>query len=196
MHYILFYKPFNVISTFADPTGKPTLKDYIPIVGVYAAGRLDYKSEGLLLLTNDGRLIHELTNSHNTIPKTYLVQVEGSVTNESLDSIRQGIQLREPISRHDPKKIMKIFKTVMVEIVPDPPVISRPVRSYKPTTWLKMILTEGKKHQIRRITAAVGFPTLRIIRIGIGLLSIDSLQPGQWRELISDEVSRMVYYGQ
>lgn len=176
MRYLLFYKPFEVMSSFTDPEGRKTLKDFIDVEGVYSAGRLDYDSEGLLLLTDDGEVIHRLTDPKFDHPKTYLVQVEGVVTEEAVKRLREGVILRGEKT-----------KATEAEIVADPPVPPRPVRDYHPTTWMKVILREGKKRQLRRMTAAVGLPCLRLVRAAIGPLALGDLQPGQWRWLTGKE---------
>ena len=192
MHYLVFNKPFGVLSTFSDFSDRSTLKDYIPIPGVYTAGRLDYRSEGLLLLTDDGALIHRLTDPRYEHPKTYLVQVEGNVPLEILEELHRGVILREPRSRRETQKVTKTFRVFSVEIISEPELPVRRVRAYHPTTWLRIILREGKKHHIRRITAALGFPTLRLVRVAIGPLNLGSLQPGQMRELTTQEIERLL----
>jgi 23S rRNA pseudouridine2457 synthase len=179
MKYLKFYKPYEVLSQFTDPAGRETLKDYISLAGVYAAGRLDYRSEGLLLLTDDGALIHQLTDPRHEHTKTYLAQVEGIVPAEALEPIRRGIDLGDIKT-----------KPAQAELIPDPGLAprSKPVRDYHPTTWLKIILREGKKHQVRRMTAVIGFPTLRLVRVAIGGLALGDLKPGEWRELAQEEV--------
>jgi 23S rRNA pseudouridine2457 synthase len=177
--FILFNKPFEVLSQFSDTSGRRTLKDFIPILGVYAAGRLDYRSEGLLILTDDGRLIQQLTDPQFGHTKTYLAQVEGIVTPEAIERLNSelvlpGIQSQPAQSRSIPQ--------------PEFPDRPAPVRNYHPTSWLEIVLREGKKHQVRRMTAAVGFPTLRLIRIAIGQLSLGALPPGQWRHLDASEI--------
>src|SRR5205085_4526611 len=138
--YLLFNKPFNVLSAFTDPEGRATLADYVPVPGVYAAGRLDYDSEGLLLLTDDGALIHALTDPGHEMPKTYYVQVEGVVTTAAVEQLRQGVVLRGERTR-----------PAEAEIIDDPGLPPRPVpvRDYHPTSWLKVALREGKKRQLR-----------------------------------------------
>jgi len=172
--YLLLNKPFNVLSSFTDPQGRATLADYVPVAGVYAAGRLDYDSEGLLLLTDDGGLIHRLTDPRHEHPKTYYVQLEGIVTEAAAARLRQGVVLRSLRTR-----------PAEAEIIADPGLPARPapVRAYHPTSWLKVILREGQKRQLRRMTAAVGFPTLRLVRWAIGPLTLGGLAPGEWREL-------------
>lgn len=177
--YLLLNKPFNVLSAFTDPDGRATLANYVPVPGVYAAGRLDYDSEGLMLLTDDGRLIHQLTDPGHELPKTYFVQVEGVVTPEAVARLRAGVVLRGQRSR-----------PAEAEIVDDPGLPPRPVpvRNYHPTSWLKVALREGKKRQLRRMTAAAGFPTLRLVRWAIGPLTLAGLMPGEWRDLTPAEV--------
>lgn len=177
--YLKFYKPFEVLSKFTDAQGRPTLKDYIQIPGIYAAGRLDYRSEGLLLLTDDGPLIHRLTSPRYEHPKTYLAQVEGLITPEAIYKFNQEILLPGLQTR-----------LALAEPIPAPaiPARTKPVRDYHPTSWLKITLHEGKKHQARRMTAAVGFPTLRLVRIAIGSLLLGDLKPGESRRLTRSEI--------
>ena len=177
-HTLIFNKPYGVLSTFTDPDGRPTLGDYIDLPDIYAAGRLDYHSEGLLLLTDDGDLIHRLTDPKFDHAKTYYAQVEGVVEDRQLDPIRRGVIVGG-----------QKLKPAQVSIIDDPkfPPRSEPVRDYHPTTWLKIILREGKKHQVRRMTAAVGYPTLRLIRVAIGSIELGELRSGAWRELSSIE---------
>jgi 23S rRNA pseudouridine2457 synthase len=172
--YIRFFKPFEVLCQFTDQTGRRTLKDFIQVPNVYPAGRLDYLSEGLLILTDDGSLVSRITDPKFEHSKTYYVQVEGMLTDQALQIMRSTILLPGLQTR-----------LVQVEIIPEPdlPPRSKPVRPYHPKTWLKMSLREGKKHQIRRITAAVGFPTLRLVRMAIGDVTLDGLQPGTWKDL-------------
>ncbi len=181
-HYVLVNKPFNVLSSFTDPEGRATLADYVPVPGVYAAGRLDYDSEGLLLLTDDGGLVHRLTDPRHEQPKTYFVQLEGIVTEQAAEALRQGVLLRGRRTRPAEAVLMA-----------DPGLPPRrvPVRAYHPTSWLKVVLREGQKRQLRRMTAAVGFPTLRLLRWAIGSLTLQGLAPGAWRELTRAEVVRL-----
>jgi len=177
--YLAFFKPFKVLSQFTDPKGRKTLKDYIPMAGVYATGRLDYRSEGLLLLSDDGRLIHRLTDPRFDHEKTYLAQVEGSAGPAALHALQTRILLPDLQT-----------KTAVAALIsePDLPPRPTPVRDYHPTSWLRITLREGKKHQVRRMTAAVGLPTLRLVRVAIGPIQVKGLQPGQWRNLRSEEV--------
>jgi len=178
-HYLAFYKPDEVLSQFTDTAGRDTLKNYISVQGVYAAGRLDYLSEGLMVLSDEGAFIRRLTDPRFSHPKTYLAQVEGLATEEMIRPLKERIVLPGLQTR-----------LAQVEIIPEPPLPPRPrpVRGYHPTNWLKIILFEGKKHQVRRMTAAVGLPTLRLVRVAIGALELGSLKPGQWRELTQTEI--------
>lgn len=178
MRYLRLFKPYEVLCQFIDEAGRRTLKDLVPLPGVYAAGRLDYRSEGLLLLTDDGSLIRRLTDPRFEHPKTYFAQVEGLVTPEAVAALRQEIVVPGLQTR-----------LAGAEIIPPPDLPPRPVpvRDYHPTSWLKITLYEGKKHQVRRMTAAVGFPTLRLVRYAIGRLTLAGLQPGQWAELTPPE---------
>lgn len=177
MRYIKFFKPFEVLSQFSKEAGHRTLKAFIPVPGVYPAGRLDYRSEGLLLLTDDGSLIQRLTDPRFEHAKTYYAQVEGVVTEEAVERLRQEIVMTGLQTR-----------VAGAEIIGAPGLPPRPVRAYHPTTWLKIVLHEGKKHQVRRMTAAVGFPTLRLVRVAIGNVTLGNLQPGEWADLSAKEL--------
>ncbi len=181
-HYLKFHKPFEVLCQFSPSPPKLTLKNFINVPGVYPAGRLDYRSEGLLLLTDDSVVQHRLTSPQYQHPKTYLVQVEGLVS----DSALQAIQHMDSISGQP-------IRPVAAEIIPDPGLSPRlpPVRDYHPTCWLRITLHEGKKHQVRRITAAAGYPTLRLVRFSIGSLTIEGLEAGQWRNLSTGEIKHL-----
>ena len=179
MRYILFNKPYGVLSQFTDEgTGHPTLKDYINIPDVYAAGRLDRDSEGLLLLTDDGMLIKRLTDPKHHIEKTYWVMVEGEPTMEKLSDLEHGIQL-------------KGYRTLPCQVrllpAPDLPPRPKPVTPHGPTAWIEIKLREGKKRQIRHMTAAVGLFTLRLVRVAIGTIQLGSLAVGKWRKLTQAE---------
>ena len=179
---LLFNKPYGVICQFSRDGMHPTLADYIAVPDVYPAGRLDTDSEGLLLLTDDGELIHRLTDPRFDHPKTYWVQVEGVVAEEALEQLRRGVSLRGVKTR-----------PVEVEIIPEPDLPPRPVpvRPYHPKTWLKVVLREGKKRQLRRMTAAVGLPALRLARVAVGPVRLTGLQPGEWRPLTKREIRRL-----
>ncbi|MDJ0615409.1 MAG: pseudouridine synthase [Calothrix sp. MO_192.B10] len=176
--YVLFYKPYGVLCQFTQDTPtRSTLKDYISIPNVYPAGRLDWDSEGLLLLTNHGQLQHRLCDPKFGHQRTYWVQVERIPNQDALQQLEQGIAIKNYRTR--PAK---------VRLLPTPPPLPErnpPIRFRKtvPTAWLEMTVTEGKNRQVRRMTAAVGFPTLRLVRKSIGNLQLDDLQPGEWRYL-------------
>jgi 23S rRNA pseudouridine2457 synthase len=178
---LLFHKPYNVLTKFTDEENRPTLTDYIPNEGVYAAGRLDMDSEGLLLLTDWGKLSYRLTDPEYAHPRSYWVQVDGAPDEEALNKLRKGVELRDGLTR-----------PVVAEIISPPNIADRPVpiryRANIPTTWLKLTLTEGKNRQIRRMTAHVGHPTLRIIRYSIGVLTLDGLKAGEYRHADAREV--------
>jgi len=183
MRYILFNKPYGVLSQFTDEgTGHPTLKQYITIPDVYAAGRLDRDSEGLLLLTDDGVMIKRLTDPKHHIEKTYWVLVEGDPTPEKLDQLEGGIQLKDYWTL--PAK---------VRLIPTPnlPPRPKPLTPHGPTAWIEIKLREGKKRQIRHMTAAVGLFTLRLVRVAIGEIKLNELQVGQWRDLTLDEIKSL-----
>lgn len=173
---ILFNKPFHVLCQFTDATGRATLADYIPVAGVYAAGRLDYDSEGLVVLTNDGGLQHRIAEPAYKLPKTYLAQVEGVPDEEALNKLRNGVLLNDGITR--PAEVGLLGTDA--DIWPRVP----PIRFRKeiPATWLKLSIIEGRNRQVRRMTAAVGFPTLRLIRIKVGPWELGDLKPGEWKE--------------
>lgn len=177
--YLLFYKPYGVLTQFSHPQGSsaPTLKDYIPIPAVYPLGRLDRDSEGLLLLTDDGSLQHRLSHPRFGHPRTYWVQVERVPDQAALNSLRQGIKIQTYWTR--PTQV-KILLTAPPLPPRDPPIR---FRKAVPTTWLAITLTEGRNRQVRRMTAAVGFPTLRLVRVAIAHLQLQGLEPGQWRDL-------------
>ncbi|MET3998746.1 pseudouridine synthase [Marinobacterium sp. MBR-109] len=173
---LLFNKPFRVLTQFTDTEGRSTLADFIKVPDVYAAGRLDFDSEGLLILTDDGRLQQQLANPAFKLSKTYCVQVDGEISEEALNRLRQGVQLKDGPTR--PARARRI----------DPPHWLWPrnppvrFRREQPTSWVELVITEGRNRQVRRMTAEVGFPTLRLIRWSIGNWTLDNLAPGQWRE--------------
>jgi 23S rRNA pseudouridine2457 synthase len=180
MTLILFNKPFNVLSQFTDKgnagSDRETLSTYIDVPNVYAAGRLDKDSEGLLLLTDDGQQQAKISNPKNNMTKTYWVQVEGAPTDKELEHLREGVVLKDGKTR--PAKVKLIDEPY--GLWPRNP----PVRYRKsvPDSWLELTISEGKNRQVRRMTAAIGFPTLRLIRYRIGNWTIDALAPGEWRQ--------------
>jgi 23S rRNA pseudouridine2457 synthase len=176
--YLLFHKPYNVLSQFSDDgSAKLTLKHWIDVPEVYPVGRLDYDSEGLMLLTDDGPLQHRLSHPQFGHPRTYWAQVEQIPTEADLAPIRQGgLAIQDYRTR-----------PALIDPLPTPdfPPRDPPIRYRQsiPTSWLQLTLTEGRNRQVRRMTAAIGFPTLRLIRVAIGDLALGDLQPGQWRDL-------------
>lgn len=175
---ILFNKPYGVLPQFTDrEAGRPTLADYIDQPGFYAAGRLDRDSEGLLVLTDDGRLHARIADPRHKLPKTYWVQVEGIPEAAALERLRRGVMLNDGPTR--PAGARPIAEPP--DLWPrDPPVR---FRAAIPTSWIELILREGRNRQVRRMTAAVGFPTLRLIRAAVGDWTLDGLAPGEWREV-------------
>jgi 23S rRNA pseudouridine2457 synthase len=182
--YILFNKPFNVLCQFTGE--RPNLRDFIAVPGAYPVGRLDRDSEGLLLLTSDGALQHRLTDPAFAHPRTYWVQVEGVPTLDALERLAEGIDLKDKNGTYR-------SRPATVRILPEEPQIpprEPPIRFRKsiPTSWLEMTLIEGRNRQVRRMTAAVGFPTLRLIRVASGSLRLEGLAPGSWRDIGKVEI--------
>ena len=171
--YLLFHKPYGVLSQFSEEGGKPTLAAFVPVKNVYPAGRLDYDSEGLLLLTDDGR-----RPAH---PRTYWAQVERVPDEASLERLRRGVRIQDYVT--------KPAQARLLHGEPDLPPRNPPIRFRRnvPTAWLELILTEGRNRQVRRMTAAIGHPTLRLVRAAIGPLRIESVAPGRWRDLTDAE---------
>ncbi len=195
MKYLLFYKPYGVLCQFTDNSDRPrpTLKDYIAIPGVYPVGRLDLDSEGLLLLTDNGQLQHRLSDPKFAHPRTYYVQVERIPDELALERLRNGVTIKNYCTRK--AKVRLLLEP------PDLPPRIPPIRFRQtvPTCWLEMTLTEGRNRQVRRMTAAVGFPTLRLVRVALGQdsqdqLTLTGLQPGQWRELTKQEISLLTKF--
>lgn len=180
-----FYKPYGVLTKFTDQGNRPTLADYIDVEGVYAAGRLDKDSEGLLILTNHNALKTRLTEPKYAHTRTYIVQVERIPESSALQQLRAGVNIRGYQTR-----------PAEVELLQNPPTLPErdpPVRFRKtvPTAFLHITLTEGKNRQVRRMTAAVGHPTLRLVRIAIGPIALDGLVPGEWQELTPHQIKAL-----
>ncbi|WP_447928453.1 pseudouridine synthase [Vreelandella sp. EE27] len=171
----LLHKPYKMLSQFTDTEGRATLSDVIDVPGVYAAGRLDYDSEGLLLLSDDGALIHQIAHPRHKQPKTYWAQLEGVIDDKALAALRAGVTLNDGPTR--PAKARRINAPAIGERTPplDP-------KRHPNTSWLELTITEGRNRQVRRMTAHVGFPTLRLVRAAIGAWRLDDLAPGQWRK--------------
>ena len=181
---ILFNKPYDVLSQFTDKgtegSARRTLSEFIDVPGVYAAGRLDRDSEGLMVLTDDGRLQARITSPRAQTPKSYWAQVEGAPTEDQLQALRTGVTLKDGPTR--PAK---------VQLIDEPPGLwprTPPVRYRKsvPDAWLELTITEGRNRQVRRMTAAVGLPTLRLIRARVGNWALDGLAPGDWRDATAE----------
>ncbi len=180
---IVFHKPYNVLPCFTDPEGRPTLADYIDVPGVYAAGRLDRDSEGLMILTSDGTLAHRITDPKHKLAKVYWVQVERVPDEAALDRLRAGVVLGGIRTK------LALARLLM----PEPAMAERavPIRARRtvPTAWLEIVLQEGMNRQVRRMTAAVGHPTLRLVRVAIGPVRLGDLPAGSWRVITAEEAS-------
>ena len=178
---VLFNKPFGVICQFSPDPKHPSLAEYISIKEIYPAGRLDHDSEGLLLLTDDGKLQHKIAHPKNKMAKTYWVQVDGDISNEAIAQLCKGIQLKDGLTRPAQCKRIKQPDTLWPR---QPPIR---VRKNIPTSWIELTIKEGRNRQIRRMTAAVGYPTLRLIRYSIGHWRLDNLIPGEHRIVKLDQ---------
>ena len=175
---ILFNKPHGVICQFSRNGNRPTLADFIPVKQVYPAGRLDTDSEGLLILTDDGRLQNRISHPHHKLPKTYLVQVDRMPDESDLRRLRDGVKLNDGATLPAGARLIPEPENLWPR---DPPIR---FRKTVPTAWLELTLREGRNRQVRRMTAAIGYPTLRLIRWQIGDWSLAGLQPGEWREVV------------
>jgi 23S rRNA pseudouridine2457 synthase len=180
---IVLFKPYGVLSQFQDAAGRITLKAFVQIPGIYPAGRLDRDSEGLLVLTSDGRLANRLTDPRFEHTKEYLVQVERIPDERALAALREGVVLNDGMTL--PAEVELLAET---PVLPDrtPPIR---FRRTVPTAWLKLTIREGRNRQVRRITAAVGHPTLRLVRVAVGPIQLGALAPGEWRELNDSELA-------
>jgi 23S rRNA pseudouridine2457 synthase len=182
---LIFCKPYRVLTSFTDPEGRPTTGDYVDVPDVYAAGRLDYDSEGLLLLTSNGKLAHRITHPRYKLEKIYLAQVEHIPDESALQQLRHGVLIKDVRTRPAGIKLL----ATEPELFPR----ATPIRARQniPTAWLQITLREGRKRQVRKMTAAVGHPTLRLVRISIGPIKLGDLQPGQWRDLTPAELKTL-----
>ena len=173
---ILFNKPFNCLCQFTGGEGRKTLADYIPVPDVYAAGRLDYDSEGLVLLTNMGDTQHFVTDPRHKLPKTYLVQVEGTPDSAAIERLKKGVLLKDGMTRPAEAEVIGEDANIRPR--------SAPIRFRKniPATWLKLTIFEGRNRQVRRMTASIGHPCLRLVRIQIGQWKLGEMKPGEWKE--------------
>ncbi len=180
--YVAFYKPYGYLSQFSAESGHKGLAGFHLPSGIYAAGRLDHDSEGLLLLTDDGRLIKKLLDPVFAHPRSYLAQLDGTITPAALETLCRGVVIRGYKT--------KPCQAEILQDSPDLPERNPPIRFRKniPTSWIRLTLTEGKNRQVRRMTAAVGFPTLRLVRTAIGRLTLDGLNPGQWKKVQKNDI--------
>jgi 23S rRNA pseudouridine2457 synthase len=185
MRYIVFNKPYGVLSQFTDDGHHPGLGHYLTIPGIYPVGRLDHDSEGLLLLTDDGALAHRLADPRFKQPKRYWVQVEGVPSGQALKHLETGVVIQGHQTR--PAQVTRVSEPP--GLWPRNPPIR--MRLSVPDSWLSVVITEGRNRQVRRMTAAVGYPTLRLVRFGIGNLTLDELAPGDCRELAPSEVQAL-----
>ncbi|MDO6434273.1 pseudouridine synthase [Flavitalea sp. BT771] len=182
--YFIVYKPFNVLSQFTSNEGKPTLKDFFSVpADVYPVGRLDFDSEGLLLLTNDKQLNHRLLDPKFAHEREYWVQVDGQIDEAALQRLRSGVTINIDGKPYTTRRC----QVELFDSEPGVPVRNPPIRyrAHIPTSWIKIVLQEGKNRQVRKMTAQAGFPTLRLIRHRIGNITLDGLQPGEMREIVN-----------
>ena len=182
MRYLLLNKPYEVLTQFTDEHGRATLKNFVPVPGVYPVGRLDFDSEGLLLLTDDKQLQHRLSDPKFKVPKTYWAQVEGLVLEETLGHLRHGVPVKEGLTA--PGEAAELPEPA--HLWPRNPPIR--YRASIPTSWLEITISQGMNRQVRKMCAAVGLPCLRLVRAAIGPLNLGELLPGEWRELTAAEL--------
>ena len=185
MRYLLVNKPYEVLTQFTDEHGRATLKDFVAVPDIYPVGRLDFDSEGLLLLTDDKALQHRLSDPRFKVPKTYWAQVEGTVSEEALAKLRHGVQIKDGLTA-----------PAAAEVLPEPTDLwarSTPIRfrASIPTSWLQITISQGMNRQVRKMCAAVGLPCLRLVRAAIADLRVANLAPGQWRDLTAEEVQAL-----
>jgi 23S rRNA pseudouridine2457 synthase len=185
MRYLLLNKPYEVLTQFTDEHGRATLKDFVPVPDVYPVGRLDFDSEGLLLLTDDKQLQHRLSDPKFKVPKTYWAQVEGMVSEKALQLLRRGVQIKEGLTA--PGEAAALPEPA--HLWPRTPPIR--YRASIPTSWLEIQISQGMNRQVRKMCAAVGLPCLRLVRAAIGPLGLGELQPGEWRDLTASEVAEL-----
>jgi len=187
MRYILLNKPFEVLTQFTDEHGRSTLKDFVVVPNVYPVGRLDFDSEGLLLLTDDKQLQHRLSDPRYKVPKTYWAQVEGHLTEAALQQLREGVQIKEGFTL--PAEIAALPDDNTADLWPRNPPIR--YRASIPTSWLALTISQGMNRQVRKMCAAVGLPCLRLVRQALGDLSLAGLAPGEWRDLTTEEIAAL-----
>ena len=185
MPTLALFKPYDVLTKFTDAEGRPTLADYVDVPEVYPAGRLDKDSEGLLLLTDDARLARHISDPEHEMAKEYLAQVENIPDDEALQRLRDGVMIQGKRTRP--------ANAELLHEEPDLPPRPTPIRVRRaiPTAWIRVTLREGRNRQVRRMTAAVGYPTLRLVRVAIGPIRLGELQPGEWRILTEREVKSL-----
>jgi 23S rRNA pseudouridine2457 synthase len=189
--YFIFYKPFNVLCQFSPEGEKITLSHFLSAIpkNIYPVGRLDFDSEGLLLLTNDKQLNHQLLDPKFKHPRTYLVQVEGAIHDEAITQLENGVTINVNGEKYQTQKA----SAAILRELPVIPERNPPIRFRKniPTSWITLTLTEGKNRQVRKMTAAVGYPTLRLIRYSIGAINYTGIAPGQYKELAASEINKL-----
>ena len=187
MRYVLLNKPFEVLTQFTDEHGRATLKDFVAVPNVYPVGRLDFDSEGLLLLTDDKQLQHRLSDPRYKVAKTYWAQVEGTPTEAALQQLREGVQIKEGFTL--PAQARELPEEATADLWPRNPPIR--YRASIPTSWLEITISQGMNRQVRKMCAAVGLPCLRLVRQALGELTLSEVAPGQWRDLTAEEVAAL-----